>query len=58
MVYIKFGNCYMIRQNAKLKWPPNILVIRYMLCMVYEYVNTAKRQLLIEEKAASGYHTT
>ena len=28
-MYIKFGDCYTIRQNVKLKWLPNILVIRY-----------------------------
>ena len=29
MVYIQFGDHYTICQNAKLKWPPNILVIWY-----------------------------
>ena len=30
MVYIKFGDHYAIHQTAKLQWPPNILVVRYL----------------------------
>ena len=38
MAYIKIGNHYTIRQTAKLKWPPNILVVRYIvMCYSYEW---------------------
>ena len=31
MAYIKFGKRNMIHQTTKLKWSPNILVMRYYI---------------------------
>ena len=42
MVYIKFGNNYIIRQTTKLKWPPNILVILYAINLSMAWTITHK----------------
>ena len=39
MAYIKSGNRYIIRQTAKLVWPPNILV-SYMVLQLASYLFT------------------
>ena len=36
MVYSNFGDGYMIRQTAKLKWPPNILGVQYNVATVLQ----------------------
>ena len=47
MAYIKFGDHYTIRQTAKLKWPPNILVIRYFWSWMAANINGCFNDMLL-----------
>ena len=38
MTHIKYGDHHTIRQTAKLKWLPNILVIQYVVTGPYIWV--------------------